>query len=511
MWWSAGLLKGYQPLLGGAFRGGEPPASATFDVLIDQLAFGLFPWSAVAPIAVVRLALVRRLDRQAWGGLVVLAWALAAWALGTLWVREMADLRYPGLVAIAVATGVLLDDWLAAREGEPDRLPGAALGMPLAALFVFCAAFQLARDIVEFPAELASVHLLAPIKWPEVLGTHKVVRLLGQLFALAFALGVALRSPIGGDDGTAPKAGLLADVARWLQPVARWAIHAAIGFAFLGALVLSLIYTPRLSEHFSYKNVFDAYHRVARGGEALAVMGIPGSGPDFYARGKLERVNDLGGFVSFLQGGQGRVFGVGQATDLCAIHQAAGQNGFTYHVPFAGNSRYFLYSNQLGPGEKDENPLAEMILRTPPADVSAEPIATFKPAVPGQRGELQLVGVRMPPSAKKGGTFKMSLIFKVIERPSAGYQIFVHFDKGVRFQGDHWPLKNLCGTQYWQPGDYVVDTFEVEAGSVTTPRGTFNVFMGFFTGGAGNWKNMTVVSGKSDGRNRVNIGQIQVR
>jgi len=87
----------------------------------------------------------------------------------------------------------------------------------------------------------------------------------------------------------------------------------------------------------------------------------------------------------------------------------------------------------------------------------------------------------------------------------------MHFDSGgVRFQGDHFPV--ACSTQFWQPGDIVSDTHEITAApEITHPRTTYTLHVGFFTGGFGSWKNMTVVSGNRDGNNRVPVGTIQVR
>ena len=80
----------------------------------------------------------------------------------------------------------------------------------------------------------------------------------------------------------------------------------------------------------------------------------------------------------------------------------------------------------------------------------------------------------------------------------------------VRFQGDHWPLDNLCASQYWQPGDYVVDSFEVTAGQTFSPKGPHEVWLGLFTGGSGTWKNMTVTSGNGDKANRVKVGTLEL-
>ena len=182
----------------------------------------------------------------------------------------------------------------------------------------------------------------------------------------------------------------------------------------------------------------------------------------------------------------------------------------TYHVPFAGNSRYFLYSNQLGPGEKDENPLGRLIQRTPPSPKI--PLAyTFRPATAGQRGEIELIGMDMPAEVKARTSFKMTLYYKVNEKLSTNYKVLVHFDKGSRFQGDHDPLRNLCGSSYWQPGDYITDTFEVKAGDTFSTKGVYQVYTGFYTGSSGNWKNMNVVKGQGEKDNRVRVGQLVLK
>jgi Dolichyl-phosphate-mannose-protein mannosyltransferase len=530
-WFELRDHKGYAKLLGGAFRtGNEPPPNATFDYLVNQLAFGMYPWSAVAPIAVLRLLLVRRGDRDAWAGILVIAWAAAAYMAGALWMREMGDLRYPGLVAIAIAVGILLDDLLAARDGEPARWPAARFGLPLLALFVLCASVQLGRDIKEFPEQLASVHLLQELKFPPVLKLlPRVLMWFGALFGLAFAFGVGTapapgqlkREPIDRSDLDPTSVWLLdlmAKLGSFLAPLfapllalaRRFALPAAIVLALLMGLFLSMVYTPTLSEHFSYKNVFDSYQALHRDDEPVGVMGISGSGPDFYAHGKLEKLNDLGALTSFLRR-DSRVFAVAPATELCAIQQAATTGGFPYYVATAENSRFFLYTNRLGPGERDANPLSRMIFRQPPASIPTPFSAKFVPPSTGQAGEIELLGFDMPKRVKKGSTFTVKLFFKVNAKVSQNYQIFAHFDKGVRFQGDHWPLGNLCGTQYWQVGDYVVDSFDVTAGEALSPKGTYEVYVGFFTGGAGNWRNMTVTTGNADKNNRVRIGTIDVR
>jgi hypothetical protein len=498
--WNA---KGYLRPLGGAFRPGEPPATATYDYILDQLAFGLFPWCAIAPLAVARLAVVRRGDREAWAGIVLVAWAVAAYAASSLWVREIGEQRYPALVPVALAVGLALDDVLAARGGDEARLPGARAGLPIVAIFAALCAVQISRDIKAFPVELASVHLLGSLQFPAVLKISKAVMVLGIFFGVLAAVGLGAPRRDAGDG--APS---------WLHawaPVTRWALPAAIALGWGTGAFLSQVYTPALSQHFSYKNVFDAYHAHAKDGEGLGVSGIAGSGPDFYSRGKkIERLAGTPAITEWLKQ-TGRVFAVAPATELCAIHQAMNLAGRPYHVVDSENSRFFLYSNALGAGEKDENPLATMIRRAPPEHIGREVHATFRAAA--GPGEIELIGVDMPDAVKKGSTFKMTLHFKVNERVPSNQKIFVHFDKGGRFQGDHDPLRGLCGTAYWQPGDYVSDTFEVTAstGQLGTARGQYQVFVGFFTGSSGNYRNMKVTSGNADKADRFILGTLTLK
>ena len=71
-----------------------------------------------------------------------------------------------------------------------------------------------------------------------------------------------------------------------------------------------------------------------------------------------------------------------------------------------------------------------------------------------------------------------------------------------------------CATSYWQEGDYIVDTFEVEAGDITFEPGNYQARIGFFTGSAPNWKNMKVTqapAGAKDDADRVLIGTIALQ
>jgi hypothetical protein len=508
--------RGYIPAIGGLWRAGPPPAATTFDTIVNQVAFGMFPFSALAPLAVLRLAAPRARDRAAWGGLVAQFRALAAYVVCPIWVRKVGDIRYPALPAIAVATGLFLDDVIRAKvEGDPSHAPTARFGMPLAALFVVCAAVQLARDCLNFPEELAAVHLLGTIKYPTELKVMGFILAFGVLFGLVTAIGLWVRTELDGPPPEETKGGppyrqAFRRAARQLERMrgpARFSLHAAIGIAVLFGLFCSLVFTPRLSQHFSYKNVFQSYFDHRKGGEPLGVMGIPGSGPEYYAKGDFERLDKEGrgrqSLLAFLKRVE-RVFAVVPASELCPVHQASGADAFEYHVLDNRNSRFLLLSNRLLGGEKDQNPLLTAIRRDLPAFQRALNV-NFD-------GKIELIGVDLPETVSHGDMLKITLYFHVLEKPSQNYKILAHFDgRGVRFQGDHDPIEGRCGTTYWQKGDYVVDTFSVKAGEITHPRGMYTVWVGFFTGSAGQWRNLPITSGNGAADNRFNLGTIRVR
>jgi len=134
-----------------------------------------------------------------------------------------------------------------------------------------------------------------------------------------------------------------------------------------------------------------------------------------------------------------------------------------------------------------------------------------RPVTANWEDTIELLGVDMPDRAPRSTKFQMTLWFRVNKRPTQNYKILVHFDRAdLRFQGDHEPINGRCTTTSWQPGDIIKDTFEVEAGRLTNPKGTYVGYVGFFTGGSGLWKNAKVLSEAHDNDNRVPIGNIVV-
>ena len=58
----------------------------------------------------------------------------------------------------------------------------------------------------------------------------------------------------------------------------------------------------------------------------------------------------------------------------------------------------------------------------------------------------------------------------------------------------------MCATGTWQKDDYIVDTYSVIAGGPASPKGSYEVWTGLFTGSNPNWKNMPVSEAPGDMR-----------
>ena len=161
-----GIVAGkYSALLGGIPRGGGF-APHTFEALVRELGFGMFPWSAVAVFALARPLI--RLDgdggapgtastnaRLAFGQLYLFLFAGLGFALSTYRLMIFGEARAICLAPIALAIGVFLDEALEGRRSEP-----------VAGLLMGTGTMIVARDFFLTPEELASVHLFEKVKWP---------------------------------------------------------------------------------------------------------------------------------------------------------------------------------------------------------------------------------------------------------------------------------------------------------------------------------------------------------
>jgi len=497
----------YSWLLGGVPRAGA--STKTFEALIRQLGFGLFPWSAVAIFALARP--LTRLDgdggstnsRLAFVGLYLLVFAGLGFALSGYLTVVQGDVRYVALPAIALALGAFLDEALDGTSAEP-----------VAGMVIAVGTLIVARDFILSPEELVSVHLNDKVKWPPTITMGQWIGWFGLLVAAAMLGGLAARARALGKIA-GPDVASMGPLRRGAEKVflfgGRFGMQIAIACALLFAGYLAESLVPRLSTHLSFKPVLESYTKFAHGGEKIGKYRIEGHGSSFYSKQTMVDLPSQDRVVQFLRDPE-RVFAMVPTEELAALDAAFKQARVPYYVVDASSSRFLLITNQLASGQRDDNPLSSNVWTPPPDNPSARPPWTWRVNTEVTFGDaVELIGADFPTSVRRPGKIPLDLYFHVKAKVPGSYKIFVHFDgpAAPRVIGDHDPLNKTFGTNFWLPGEFIRDRYETDVPLMTTPAGTYTVYMGFWPGGEG--KRLKVTQGNHDGADRVRLGTIEIK
>ena len=481
--------------LGGMWRPDDDLRMA-FDSMFEQIAYGTFPWGVLGPIAMVALLGSTDKDQRS-AGAISLAWGAGAWIACEVFQRKVGFTLYAGFPALAVAIGVWLDDVLSRRaKGDADAMPA---GMMLVGLFFILAVLDLAKDMNSFADHVTSLLIgNDQLPYPKeskllFIPTKLWILQIGMLAGLGFGLTMLVWRP-----GTTPRA-------RALQRIATWCV--AVGFA--GTVVMAafwaFVWQPRIALNVSSKAMFETYKDLQKQGDALVIMGDLGHAPLAYAPdAKPEMVQSRDQIVKALVRPE-RVFAIAPQAELCQLHREL--SGKPYYVVEDRNVRNLLLSNKID-GTTDKNPLATAILHEEPKQLPFTPKGRIT-----WDNKIQLIGWDIPQTMRRGSKVEITLYYKILQPVGGTWKSLMHFDGPLRFNGDHEPIKGRCPTSTWQPGDYIVDTLTVTAGGGAFPTGKYDLWIGFFTGSAPNWKNMNVSEAPGDMRDtadRVKITSIML-
>jgi len=514
----------YSPALGGTWRP-DDDLRYIYDSSFEQIAYGTFPWGVLAPIAFASLIAATDANQKRLGA-IAFAWAGTAWIATELFQRKVGFTLWAGFPALAVAIGGWIDGALSRSRTtvEPER--GMPKGAMLVGLFVGIAILDLGKDLQSFSERLSSILVgNDAIPYPTMsrlgfLPTRLWVLVLGMYVGLGFALAmiawrdevvvrtspptrrsllrslaiaivIALALPLGilvvvfvrgGGDGAVT---LRRDIARV------GALVAALGTVAMAAF-WAFGWQPALAENLSSKAMFDTFTDLKKPGDALVIMGDLGDAPRDYAPGTTPELATAREQIVASLGRQTRVFAIAPQTELCQLHREVG--GKPYFVIDERNVRSLLLSNKVD-GKTDKNPLRTAIVHAEPTGIP------FR--APGRMvwdGRIQLLGWDMPKTVSRGSKFTVKMFYKVLQPVGGTWKVLFHFDGPLRFNGDHDPINGRCQTSTWQPGDFIIDTYTVMAGGGAFAAGPYEVWTGFFTGTAPNWKNMTVSEAPGDRR-----------
>jgi hypothetical protein len=472
----------------------------SFDSTFEQIAYGTFPWGILGIVAIAALLAARRgadanappagpeqpaRDQQLVGALT-LAWAGGAWLASEVFQRKVGFTIWAGFPALAIAIGVWLDGVLAARTRAGRGT--VATGTILVGLFVVLAILDLGKDMQSFPDRIASL----------LVGSDQVAY--PKTSRLLFAPTRAWLLVLGGIVGLGFLLAMLEGRRLWRAGVA-----IALGGTALTAAFWSFGWQPTLSLHLSSKAMFDTYVELRKPGDQLVIMGDMGDAPHGYAPdAKIEQLTSRDQVVQALAR-PARVFAIAPQTELCQLHREIG--GKPYFVLDDRNTRSLLLSNKLD-GATDKNPLRTAILHEEPKQIAARPKSRIV-----FDGRIEVLGWSIPKRVSRGEKFTVTMFYKVLQPVPGNWRVLFHFDGGLRFNGDHEPIKGRCQTSTWQPGDFIVDTHTVTAGAGAFAPGPYEVWTGFFTGSNPNWKNMAVSEAPADMRDtadRVKITTIML-
>ncbi|MGD8605859.1 MAG: glycosyltransferase family 39 protein [Myxococcales bacterium] len=540
--------------LGGGAVGGQPP---TYDKAWELLFHGLAPWSAALPVVAVWTAVPRpnrseTTQHVAW---ILLLWSAFAWVSWTLfasrygtpatlgllplcglvaiWMGEIADepaARWPAAVIVVLLLGLLIRDYALYPESPLRTLPVEDLSIPdvydpkrwwavvLGIAAIPFALFLVSHESVPRPDARRWAPWLRS-RWQSGWAAKLWLLLAAWLIVICWGFGLVcllVKLPVASLVIRVGRAAFFVPfVIASLILGASWLRYAygklgALGvFPLLGAGLATgafvvFSFQPALSRHFSPKPVYDAYTALSEGRqEPLAVYRTPASAARQYTRAPVERISDRNELFAFLDGGGPR-WVVMEAEQLPALDRAyRRKTGKHLYVADARSARLLLVGAVPLEGRPNASFL-ERAVRSEAPTVQHPVDATY------ERG-IELIGfdLELPreDSVGAGQHFAVTWYWRALERPPAGYQVFVHIDgQGLRLNGDHQPVDGRYPTKLWDQGDVIVDRQELLV-PANFPPGDYPIYVGWFSGD----KRLAVRTGPQDGANRVRAGILPVR
>ncbi|MBX3211920.1 MAG: glycosyltransferase family 39 protein [Labilithrix sp.] len=284
--------------------------------------------------------------------------------------------------------------------------------------------------------------------------------------------------------------------------------------ALFGATVSAVLcfsYYPALANQLSPKEIFESYQRTHKGSEPLALFGVGGRTAAYYAGGQPHILKDTQSAYEWLMGGDpgGRRFLAVRAEELSRLNRAYRErtaNGDNLPVLDARSSQIVLVASSLRDSEKNQNPLSRIVLTAPPTPQRKLEVVLDD--------RLEVLGYDIVDSTGKlvdrvapGKKYHMKTYFKVLAPLQSEWDMFIHVDGfRRRHNGDHKICENKYPMSLWLKDDIIMDDHEFSLEPNFSP-GAYNLWFGLFVGES----RMKVVSGASDGDNRVNGGALRVQ
>lgn len=252
----------------------------------------------------------------------------------------------------------------------------------------------------------------------------------------------------------------------------------------LCGVFLSLVQYPAILRQLTPNDAFDSYRRVARRGEPLGLLGTNAAAVRYQSGGTVQQWFSADAALDWLLATNERRFLVVRAKELAALnaaHRRRAPQRRNLPVVEAGRGELLLASNRLGPGELDQNPLAEVVLDGAP-----------RPSRPmdAQLGSsLQVLGWdvldegRAPVNdISPNVSYRFVIYYRVLAPFDGAWETFVHVEGFQRrYNADHATAGGRYPFALWGVGDVIADAHGLELDS-SFPAGVYQVFFGLFAG-----------------------------
>ena len=539
--------------------GGAPldESVPSFERALEHVFHGFGAYSALLPLALASLVAPQAADRPDQPlRLACMLWAALGYAAQTLYLSAYGVTAFPAVAALALAVAFWLDD--REREARPFW-PEAIIALLFLGLLI--------RDYALYPASPWNSLELRDAKAPDVFNPRLAWAGLLSLFGAGLLIScmaypgeraLDLGAPYRGMRGIWQRslghkvwlgiaalaaAGLLVfGLIAWLDlaaiPLTSLGVRIGrklffvvpaipllialgqIAFAYsnrlaklrhvlliASSLVLagytSQAFLPAVSEHFSPRDVFDTYNRLAQKNEPLAQHRVEGRAAAYYAHNEVREIAQRAELLDFLAapGRRWAAFPADQLADIDVAFRKRTQRHL--FVPSSDNARVTLVANQPVANITNENPLARYVLREPP-HVEHKVGALFEDAI-----ELVGYNLKLPrgSSVGAGQSFEITWVWRALKPNIGAFKVFVHIDSGAqRINGDHEPVDGTYPVRLWDVGDVILDRQTVSV-PATSPPGTYTLFVGFYRGET----RLKVKQGAEDGVSRIRAGTVRVQ
>lgn len=543
----------YSAWLGGQALGVEPP---TYDAWLESIFHGFAPWSPALLVAGFWV-LLPRADRRAetqdlgwycwlWISFGYVSWTLFASRYGpapcltivplaaliAIWFDEVTvedGVHWPAAVVVALLMGLLVRDYALYPESALRALAVGDLELPevykpqLAWTTLFMVAggvfflMLTSHPTMRRPrpnrALEAVVRLwrLGPVQrgWILIaivlLGACLVIGLLAYIVDLRLT---SLARRVAQKAVFVPFAiATLALGLPWLSyGVGR--LGEQRGLPVLAAAIavggyVSIGFQPALSQHYSSRDVYIAYQRLAESGEPLATYRASPAASVSHADTPVERIEDRSKAIDYLRQ-PGRRWLIVKQDDIPTFDRAyRRETGNHLFVADAHSARLALIASKPVEGRENANVLADAVVRKPP------PIEHPVGAIFADQIELIGYDLRLPRERYVGAGQRFGIVWywRALKATPGSYQVFVHIDgRGRRINGDHIPVAGRYPINLWEPGDVIIDAQELTV-PANLPNGNYPIYVGLFSGR----KRLDIVEGPDDGSDRLGVGVLPVR